>query len=159
MRNIWEEDEEAFYSPVTQEMINHAQEFLGVKLPAEYIELIKIKNGGETKYRRYPTTHWNRYAEGWIPFYEIVGIYNDPDDNHSIYITSCMIKEWNLPQNIVLLDGEVHYWVALDYRECGSTGNPSVVWIDVDNKQEFKLANSFSEFINGLVEEWEDHDE
>jgi len=156
MRDIWETHEESHYQPVTQEMIDHAQNYLGVKLPDEYIELIKIKNGGETKYKRFRTTHWNRYAEGWVPFYEMVGIYNDPDDPLSIYIKKHMIAAWSLPNHIVLLDGECHYWVALDYRECGSTGNPSVVWIDVDNEKEFKFPNSFSEFIEGLVEEWND---
>jgi hypothetical protein len=49
-----------------------------------------------------------------------------------ILATAYLVREWGLPSGVVLLDGDGPTWIALDYRSCGSAGEPSVVWLDVD---------------------------
>ena len=61
-----------------------------------------------------------------------------------------MIKEWGLPENLVLLCGDGHWWIALDYRK-GEV--PSVTWFDTEIDQDIHLADSFSQFLNGLIPE------
>ena len=44
--------------------------------------------------------------------------------------------------------------IFLDYRECGPSGEPKVVHIDQEMDYEITfLADSFEEFIRGLVNE------
>lgn len=64
--------------------------------------------------------------------------------------TSYLVREWDLPSPVVLLYGEGHYWVALDYRRCGPDGEPSLLWIDVEAASEQTLAPTFKVFVERL---------
>lgn len=73
---------------------------------------------------------------------------------NSVYL----IKEWDLPDDIVLISGSGHIWIALDYR--GRTENPPVILIDEDGAGVETLAADFETFINCLkAEEFLDVDE
>jgi hypothetical protein len=61
------------------------------------------------------------------------------------------VQEWDLPSPVVLLGGEGHYRVAIDYRDCGPTGNSPVVWIDNEMNHELLLAPDFRRFIERLT--------
>ena len=62
--------------------------------------------------------------------------------------TDYMTKEWGLPEKQILLTGDGHWWITLDYRD---SETPSVKWIDVECDEEIKIADNFDQFINGLV--------
>jgi hypothetical protein len=49
---------------------------------------------------------------------------------------------------VVLLSGDGHYWVALDYR--GSIAEPPVTLFDNDFGTEVVLAPDFRSFVEGL---------
>jgi len=135
--------------PVTDEWIARAEALFGVKLPAEYIELVKIQNGGFLDLA-FPTTQVPSWAEDHVPFEEMAGIAFDRDlpSMQNILDTEYMTREWELPPNQILLAGDGHTWVSLDYR--GRT-EPVVSWLDVEMEEECVLANSFAEFIKALV--------
>ena len=57
-----------------------------------------------------------------------------------------------MPKGIVLLSGDEHTWVALDYRSCGPTGEPSITWFDNEMEEEVALAPNFQAFLDGLVD-------
>ena len=61
-----------------------------------------------------------------------------------------MTQEWGLPEKQVLLTGDGHWWITLDYRK---SNTPSVRWIDVECGEDIHVANSFKDFIYGLVAE------
>jgi hypothetical protein len=59
-----------------------------------------------------------------------------------------MTSEWDLPSDLVLLCGDGHIWIALDYR--GGTPEPQVVFLDVDSHST-PLAATFDVFVSKLV--------
>ncbi|GAA0928089.1 hypothetical protein GCM10009557_93660 [Virgisporangium ochraceum] len=61
------------------------------------------------------------------------------------------MTEWGLPSPVVLLSGDGHYWIALDYRTCGPAGEPPVVWLDVEAGQDLPIAPDFHTFVERLT--------
>jgi hypothetical protein len=58
-----------------------------------------------------------------------------------------MTEEWGLPPRQVLLSGDGHWWITLDYRR---SDVPTVAWIDVECGQDLQIAPSFAAFLAGL---------
>ncbi|MET9675932.1 hypothetical protein ABZY68_22955 [Streptomyces sp. NPDC006482] len=68
----------------------------------------------------------------------------------SLLDTPYLVEEWGLPSPVVLLSGDGHYWVGLDYRAYGALREPSVTWFDTDSGAELPLAADFRAFVEGL---------
>ncbi|MCY7454765.1 SMI1/KNR4 family protein [Bacillus altitudinis] len=146
MKSFWEIDEEGYYTlkKINEAEIAKAEKKLGVSLPDTYKKLILEQNGGYTIHNAFPTTHSNSWAEDHIQFNHLLGIAEDEGIMESAYL----IKEWELPEGLVLINGDGHTWVAMDYRK--TKENPPIHYFDVEMGEDFKLANSFDEFIQGL---------
>lgn len=146
MKSFWEIDEEGYYTlkKINAEEIAKAEKKLGVTLPDTYKKLILEQNGGYIVHNAFPTTHSNSWAEDHIQFNHLLGIAEDEGIMDSAYL----IKEWELPEGLVLINGDGHTWVAMDYRK--TKENPSIHYFDVEMEEDFKLADSFDEFIEGL---------
>lgn len=138
------------HPPLTDEMLVNAEKELGVKLPEEFVALLKEQNGGYTKGFAFPMSKQTSWAEDHIPLDELNGIVLDEtlESAQNILDTAYMTEEWELPEKQVLLSGDGHSWITLDYRYGGT---PSVSWIDVESEEDILVANSFSEFFEGLV--------
>lgn len=54
----------------------------------------------------------------------------------------------SLPEKQVLLCGDGHTWITLDYTE---NSNPSVRRIDVESNENILVVISFDKFLEGLV--------
>lgn len=139
--------------PLTDDLIDATEAGLGVTLPRELLVLLRRQNGGAVAraYCRCPSAP-NFYAEDHVPFDFMHGI-GPPNtfDGPTLLDTHYYVREWGLPTNIVLLDGEGHYWVALDYRVVGPSGEPSVTWIDNEMEHELPLAPNFRAFVEMLT--------
>ncbi|MCY7448994.1 SMI1/KNR4 family protein [Bacillus altitudinis] len=146
MKSFWEIDEEGYYTlkKINEAEIAKAEKKLGVTLPDTYKKLILEQNGGYTIHNAFPTTHSNSWAEDHIRFNHLLGIAEDEGIMESAYL----IKEWELPEGLVLINGDGHTWVAMDYRK--TKENPTIHYFDVEMEEDFKLADSFDEFIDGL---------
>ncbi|EMI13296.1 smi1 knr4 family [Bacillus stratosphericus LAMA 585] len=146
MKSFWEIDEEGYYTlkKINEAEIAKAEKKLGVTLPDTYKKLILEQNGGYTIHNAFPTTHSNSWAEDHIQFNHLLGIAEDEGIMDSAYL----IKEWELPEGLVLINGDGHTWVAMDYRK--TKENPAIHYFDVEMEEDFKLADSFDEFIQGL---------
>lgn len=146
MKSFWEIDEEGYYTlkKITAEEVAKAEDKLGVTLPDTYKKLILEQNGGYIVHNAFPTAHSNSWAEDHIQFNHLLGIAEDEGIMDSAYL----IKEWELPEGLVLINGDGHTWVAMDYRK--TKENPAIHYFDVEMEEDFKLANSFDEFIQGL---------
>ncbi len=138
------------HPPLTDEMIAIAEQTLGVKLPAAYIALLRLQNGGETHGFGFRMTKPTSWAENHVPLNDMTGIVIDPEicTAQNILDTANMTREWNLPPHQALLCGDGHWWMTLDYRQ-GPV--PSVAWIDVECDQDLQVAPSFAAFLEGLV--------
>jgi hypothetical protein len=138
------------HPPLTEELIAIAQGRLGVKLPEEYITLLRIQNGGYTQGFGYPMNRRTTWSEDHVPLHDLFGIITDPGHRtaQNILATEYMIKEWGLPPQQVLLSGEGHWWISLDYR---AGACPSVAWLAIESGEDFQIAPSFAAFLEGLV--------
>ncbi|MBV5111434.1 SMI1/KNR4 family protein [Bacillus altitudinis] len=146
MKSFWEIDEEGYYTlkKINEAEIAKAEKKLGVTLPDTYKKLILEQNGGYTIHNAFPTTHSNSRAEDHIQFNHLLGI----AEGEGIMDSAYLIKEWELPEGLVLINGDGHTWVAMDYRK--TKENPAIHYYDVEMEEDFKLADSFDEFIEGL---------
>ncbi|MCA0924227.1 SMI1/KNR4 family protein [Bacillus stratosphericus] len=146
MKSFWEIDEEGYYTlkKISEAEISKAEKKLGVTFPDTYKKLILEQNGGYTIHNAFPTTHSNSWAEDHIQFNHLLGIAEDEGIMDSAYL----IKEWELPEGLVLINGDGHTWVTMDYRK--TKENPPIHYFDVEMEEDFKLADSFGEFIEGL---------
>lgn len=137
---------------LTDDMVTTAETILNVKLPTLLIDLLKVQNGGYTKGFAYPMTVKTTWAENHVPLSELFGIETDPTikTGQNILDTAYMTEEWGLPDKQVLLNGDGHWWITLDYRK---SEIPSVRWVDVECDQDIHIADTFDNFISGLVSE------
>lgn len=131
---------------LTDAMIAAAERQLGVRLPSRYIELLRIQNGGYTKHELLCPL-----VQDPVPLGSLNGIV--PGANithggiHNILLTEYMTNEWDLPPRQVLLDGDGHTWVSLDYRD---SDEPSVVWLNAEMGREELVAKTFGDFFAAL---------
>ncbi|WP_035434360.1 SMI1/KNR4 family protein [Bacillus sp. UNC322MFChir4.1] len=145
MRNIWGINEEKL-EKLTDDMVVNTEKNLGVKLPKSYIELCKVQNGGYTIYDAFPTSVPTGWAEDHVSVHYINGI-----GKEGILTSDYYIEEWELPKDIVLLCGDGHWWIAMDYRNAKE--NPPVIYIDLEWGEDIfilELAHDFETFMNGL---------
>jgi hypothetical protein len=142
--------------PLTDEMVASAERELRVKLPKAYIELMQTCNGGYTRDAVLRTSQPTGWAPDHVPVDVIFGIPAVGERGRfgtglGILATAHMTSEWGLPEGLVLLNGEGHWWIALDYRRSGRIGPPTVVWIDIERGEDLQLAESFESFLAGLA--------
>ena len=146
---FWDEN---YYNhpPLTVDAVVAAETLLSCKLPALLLELLKIQNGGYTLGFAFPMTQRTSWANNHVPLIELFGIVENPliSTAQNILDSLYLIAEWGLPEKQVLLAGDGHWWITLDYR---AGENPTVKWLDTEMKEEIEVANSFEEFINGLI--------
>ena len=87
-------------------------------------------------------------SDGYVSLGSISGISLDEDNIHSILSTGKMIKEWQLPDKLILLDGDGHTWTALDYR--AASEDPPVIFIESDGNSFVRIAKNFDELLNKM---------
>ena len=161
--DFWDDDEYSFEnyeeeSP-SDELIKSVEDELGgYKLPASYIELMKMHNGGMPAKTCFPTGERTSWAEDHAAITGIMGIGRTRPYSLCGEVGSNFMKEeWGYPDiGICIADcpSAGHDMIMLDYRECGKNGEPKVVHVDQgsDYKITF-LANNFEAFIKGLYKE------
>lgn len=149
MKSIWQEENDYYkLELLTDEMVKNAEELLKIKLPNSYINILKQQNGGYIKFNAYPTNIPTSWAEDHVNVDYILGIGLGMDIG--ILQSEYLIQEWELPENVVLISGDGHSWIALDYRN--KKAEPPVIFIDTDEEKIIDLAPNFEVFLNGLTE-------
>jgi hypothetical protein len=140
------------HPPLTASMVEEAERQLGVKLPVELVSLLKVQNGGYTKRFAHPMTVPTTWSEGHVPLRDLFGIVTDEaiETAQNILSSADMTEEWGLPPMQILLSGDGHWWITLDYRTGAS---PKVSWIDAECGEDIEIAPSFQAFLEGLVPE------
>ena len=144
--DFWEEKGTPTHPPLTHEILKDAEKQLGVKLPALYVELLFLQNGGMARDWVFPFQKKTMWSSNHVPFYELNGI--DETGDEGILSSPDLCDEWELPPDQVLLCGEGHWWIALDYR---TGSDPCVSWHVPQDQEDLVLAPSFHAFLDGLV--------
>ncbi|MDA1760470.1 SMI1/KNR4 family protein [Bacillus cereus] len=145
---IWAEDDYLKLAPINDEIIKKAEEVLNVKLPESYINLLKEQNGGTLLLDTHPTSKPNSWADDHVNVSGLYGISFNENES-SILENRYLIREWEMPENIVLLSDDGHTWIALDYRNVAE--NPPVIFIDNEFEEIIELAPNFESFLQNLT--------
>ncbi|OWK42255.1 SMI1/KNR4 family protein [Fimbriiglobus ruber] len=136
--------------PLTDELVRAAEEVLGYRLPAAYLDILRIQNGGLPRRRYAPV------GRGWV---EITGLFGvggwygiDNPDRGSRYA----IREWGYPDTGVVIaptPAGGHEAVVLDYSGCGPAGEPRVVRVVAEGgrPEVVDLAPDFASFVAALA--------
>lgn len=147
-REFWGEN---YYQnpPLTPDMLRFSDSILGFKLPSRLIELLTFQNGGYTKGFGFPMSRRTSWAVDHIPMDDLFGIVpNMTSSAHNMVDTELLdVNLPCLPEKQVLLTGDGHWWITLDYR---TVGEPSVLWADVEMNEFLTVATSFEIFYSGL---------
>ena len=151
---FWKDTDYAFKSyigrDVTDEDIKNAEAELGYILPTAYIELLKNHNGG--------VVNKNCFINDDDDCVYITGIYGIDRDKKYSLLGEMGNEFWISkvkypPIGIVVADtiSGGHDMIFLDYRECGTTGEPKVVRVDQEGDYSITLlADNFGDFIKNL---------
>ncbi|MFJ6632417.1 SMI1/KNR4 family protein [Streptomyces sp. NPDC091376] len=149
---FWGEGRYGVQPPLTKADVQNAESELGVRLPASLLEILRVQNGGQVAavWNALPTDVPTSWSENHVPLDHLLGI-GRHDDQLSLLDSGYLVEEWGLPSPLVLLSGDGHCWIALDYRSCGEQDEPSVTWFDVEGDTELPLTSDFTAFVERLT--------
>ncbi|WP_329315864.1 SMI1/KNR4 family protein [Streptomyces sp. NBC_01262] len=152
LATFWAEGDHGVQPPLTDEAVREAEGVLGVPLPSALLDLLRVQNGGVVAdgHDAFPTSQPTSWSHDHVPFDALMGI-GRRERTMSLLDTPYLVKEWGLPSQIVLLSGDGHCWIGLDYRGCGPDGDPSVTWFDAELDTELPLAGDFRTFVEKLT--------
>jgi hypothetical protein len=130
--------------------IERAERFFNIKLPYEYVSILRKQNGGYIIYNAHPSSVPTSWSDNSVSLDHIKGI----GKGTGIFNNEYLIKEWDLPEGIILISGDGHSFIGFDYRK--TKNEPTVIYVDTQNNKEVTLASNFKEFLNNLyIEEIE----
>ena len=149
---FWADGEYGVQPSLTDETVREAERVLGVALPSALLDLLRVQNGGvvAADHDAFPTSQPTSWSHDHVPFDALMGI-GGLEGMTSLLDTPYLVKEWGLSSPIVLLSGDGHCWIGLDYRCCGPDGDPSVTWFDIELDTELTLASDFRTFVENLT--------
>ncbi|HZM82681.1 MAG TPA: SMI1/KNR4 family protein [Candidatus Limnocylindrales bacterium] len=160
---VFEDDDDEYTgAPLTSEMVRHAEEVLGVRLPRAYVDVLLQRNGGVPQHRCFPTEFTTSWAPDHIEIEALLGIGGEWGID-TLHGEAGIIAEWGYPEiGVVFCDTPSggHDTLMLDYSECGAEGEPAVAYIDEDRIPRH-IARTFDEFMARLVscEQFEDDEQ
>lgn len=138
-------------------MIQEAEQQLGYRLPADYLELIKTQNGGKPKKNYFPVKAHAKWPDEYVEIMGICGVGGKWGVDSAQLGSKFFIREWGYPDIGVIVGhgpSAGHDAIMLDYSASGSEGEPRVVHVDVESGDQpviRVLAETFSLFLKGLV--------
>ncbi|MFE4873447.1 SMI1/KNR4 family protein [Streptomyces sp. NPDC056682] len=149
---FWGDGDYGVQQPLTDEMVREAERLLGVTLPSALLDLLQVQNGGSVAadHDAFSTSRPTSWSDDHVPFGDLMGIGRRAGVT-SLLDSPYLVEEWGLPAPLVLLSGDGHCWIGLDYRTCGRDGEPSVTWFETDLDSELALADDFRSFVEGLT--------
>jgi len=131
-----------------EERINLFESKHGFKLPSEYIKYAGTNDSWVVKLPPCNSKSTEYYfGEGFYTIGGFAGL--DPEKYQSIFDSVGLVEEWGLPKKLLLIEGDGHTWLALDYRE--SDKEPKVIVMESDEGNSLVVANNFNEFMSSLL--------
>ena len=148
-------EEENYQVFTKEELVARFEDENKLKLPGSFIDY----NSEEDGVVKLPACHTDTlkyyFGEGFYSFSRLNGL--DLESFYSIFRSADLVKEWCLPKDLVLIEGDGHRWLALDYRQ--SRDYPSVIVIETDDYEYLTVADSFDEFTKMILKYDDVYDE
>ncbi|XCA83116.1 SMI1/KNR4 family protein [Exiguobacterium mexicanum] len=142
---IWNDipDDPNRLTALTDDVLTEVEGRLGVKLPDDYLEALRIQNGGYVEQRDLPIT-WNGQDDiALVDSIAGVGL------NKGLIESKALLTEWGVEDDrLIAFAGDGHFFLVFDYRE-GS--EPNIAYIDTDTEQIDILFDTFSQFSEALT--------
>ncbi len=138
---------------LTDAMVAAAEQALGYTLPASYLQLLRVKNGGRPRRRCFPTD--DRSADNHVRIETLFGIGYSWGIDSDEFGSRHLIRQAGFPEIgvvVALTPTAGHDAIMLDYSVCGPKGEPRVVFVDPEDDRCDVLAPDFAEFLRGLVD-------
>ncbi|WP_445002126.1 SMI1/KNR4 family protein [Exiguobacterium alkaliphilum] len=128
---------------LTDDVLVEVEARLGVKLPDDYLEAIRIQNGGGVEPRDLPIL-WNRQDDiALVDSIAGVGL------SDGLIQSKALLTEWGVADDrLIAFAGDGHFFLAFDYRE---SVTPKIAYIDTDSEQIDVLFDSFRAFTEALT--------
>lgn len=133
--------------PLEPAELARLEALLDVRLPKSYVALLHARNGGHLRRSRY-----RRKADGAdvvVSVHSLAGVGIGGVDD--LFRIPYLRGEWDIPEWAVMISGDGHTWVALDYRR---PSDPSVVYLEESHSSDgftvTQLASTFDAFLDGL---------
>lgn len=123
--------------PLTNAAITAAEQRIGYKLPAEYLNLLRVQNGGYIRFSLPEMVH--SVIAGIGPHFPSL---KDFDWKECEAYVSFPLK------GLVPIDGDGHWHLCLDYRQ--NTSEPVITYADVECDHESHIADSFADYLKLL---------
>ncbi|MCB9846503.1 MAG: SMI1/KNR4 family protein [Phycisphaeraceae bacterium] len=138
----------------SDQRVRDAEKALGVRLPKSYIELLRFRNGARLRWGGVypdeppPRHHTDRAV---YEFEAIAGIHPTAWNALPSFARTSS-DEWQVPELLIPIDGDGHWYVCLDYRTRGPKGEPRIVHFEADRPNECtQIAPSFRELLHRLM--------
>lgn len=136
-------------------LVKSVQEELGFKLPDTFIELMRMHNGGMVNRCWYPINFPAETYQDYIQITHLLGIGCEApyslcgrfgsrfllEDKGGLASAGIAFANCISPSRAILI---------LDYRVCGTDGEPCVTYINSQTHEETVIAPNFEIFIRGL---------
>ncbi len=128
---------------LTDDAIAEAEEAIGFRLPREYIDLLRIQNGGYIRLTLPDSVHDT-----------IAGIGPHFPSLTDIDWEECQEYVSHPLTGLVPFDGDGHWYLCFDYRKNKSA--PSITYVDVECDSQEPIAPTFQQYLSLLKLEVED---
>ncbi len=122
---------------LTDEAVAAAEAKIGYRLPSEYLELLRVQNGGYIRFGL--PEHLHDKISGIGPHFPSL---TDFDWEETQQYVSYPL------QGLVPFDGDGHWHMCLDYRK--DPAAPVITYADVEYETEEQIAGSFQEYLSLL---------
>jgi len=123
---------------LTNEILVNAEKLIGYKLPKDYVEILKIQNGGYIRFTLQDTVHSQIYGIG--PYFPSLTQFDWTEDQEYV--------SFNL-DGLFPFDGDGHWHLCLDYRK--NKSEPEITLIDTELDSEKFIAKNFQEYLSCLA--------
>ena len=136
--------------PIAQSEIDTAQKRLGVRLPADYIELLKHQNGGMV--RRWISDP--ACPLGMVQISGLGGEHGIDSLTGGVTLNQNLIANWNYPPRSVIFCHQGPSGFGFDYADTNEAGEPTVFCMDNDRAVPIlypRVFRSFRQLLESLT--------
>jgi len=149
---LFDDDTEYTGPDLTPRMIADAEQGLGVALPAAYLDLLRVRNGGSLLRCVFATPFPTSWDDDNFEVRAILGIGGEDGIDAPEGGSRYLIEEWGYPPIGVVFavcPSGGHDTVMLDYAKLNGGGEPTVAYVDEDRIPR-TVADGFEAFVAGL---------